>query len=539
MKARTRGLLGVSLLVAAGVALLFVLSGCGSSSSQSGASTGPVSTTFTYDTYTQVMVGWDPSTSYSNEIIAMSNMYETLTRYNPATEKVDPLLATSWTSSPNGLTWTFKLRPNVYFHTGRLMTAEAVKEAIERTIKLNQGASYIWSAVKTIDTPSQDTVVFHLKYPAPLDLNASADYAAYIFDTKASGSEPLAKWFDAGHDAGTGPYTVQTWNSGQETELVLKTFPKYWGGWSGTHYQRVVFRVVPQDTTAAQLITSGQVSFVEQMSPSLWASMKGNSHVQVIDKPSWQNLFALMNCKSGPLANLTVRRAISYAIDYNGIVAALKGAAVRSSGVIPAGLWGHFDDLPNYNYDSAKAAQLLKSVGYGPGQKPMKLLLTLTQGDSNEQLVASIIKSDLAPLNITLTVQPLAWPTQWAKARSSNLAQRQDITLMYWWPDYADPYSWFINLFHSESSPYYNLCYYSNPQLDKMMSQAESDASTNRAQAVALYRQMQITLLDQAPALFLYTQNNQYVVLKSVGNLEVNPAYPNVIFVYNLKPLPA
>ena len=527
------------LLIAAGVAMsLLLLAACGSSA-PSGSPTGPVSTTFTYDTYTQVMVGWDPSTSYSNEIIGMSNMYETLTRYDSATEKVDPLLATSWTSSANALTWTFQLRPNVYFHTGRLMTAQAVKAAIERTIKLNQGAAYIWGAVKSIDTPSPDTIVFHLKYASPLDLNASADYAAYIFDTKAAGSGSLTKWFDAGHDAGTGPYTVQAWNSGQETELVQTAFAKYWGGWSGTHYKRVVYRVVPQDTTAAQLLTSGQVSFVEQLSPPLWASLKNNPKVQTTNDPSWQNLFGLMNCKSGPLANLTVRQAISWGIDYKGIVAALKGAVVLSSGVVPPGLWGHFDDLPNYTYDSSKAAQMLNSVGYGPGKKPMSLTLTYTQGDSTEQLVATIMKSDLAQLNVNLSIKPLAWPTQWAKAQSTNLSQRQDMTLMYWWPDYADPYSWFINLFHSEATPYYNLCYYSNPSLDAMMAKAEREAATNRAAAVALYKQMQVTLLHDAPTLFLYNSNYQYALLKTVGNLQVNPAYPNVVFVYNLKPLPS
>jgi peptide/nickel transport system substrate-binding protein len=485
------------------------------------------------------MVGWDPSTENSNSIIALANVYETLTKYNSKTEKVDPLLATSWTSSPDGLTWTFKLRPDVYFHTGRLMTAQAVKDAIDRTIKLNQGAAYIWSAVKTIDAPSQDTVVFHLKSAAPLDIIASAGYGAYIFDTRASGSEPLTKWFSAGRDAGTGPYTVETWNSGQETELVLKAFPKYWGGWSGTHYQRVVFRVVPQDTTAAQLLSSGQVSFVEQMSPVLWASLKTNPRVQLLSVPLWQNLLGELNCKSGPLANLTVRRAISYAIDYNGIVAALKGAAsLTGGGLVPPGLWGHSDDLPGYTYDPSKAAQLLKSAGYGPGQKPMKLLLTYTQGDANEQLVASIMKSDLAPLNITLTVQPLAWPTQWAKAQSSDLSKRQDILLFYWWPDYADPYSWFHSLLHSETKVYFNLAYFSDPQLDEMMQGVEKLAATNRAQAVALYRQMQMIVLEQAPVLLLYNMNGQYAALKSVGNLEINPAYANVVFVYDLKPLP-
>jgi peptide/nickel transport system substrate-binding protein len=525
------------LLIAAGVAMTLLLAACGSGA-QSSSSAGPVSTTFTYDTFTQVMVGWDPSTGYSDEIIGMNNMYETLTRYNSVTKKLGPLLATSWKSSPNALTWTFQLRPDVYFHTGRLMTAQAVKAAIERTITLNQGAAYIWSAVKSIDTLSQDTIVFHLKYAAPLDLITSADYAAYIFDTKASGSESLDKWFAAAHDAGTGPYMVQAWNSGRETELVLTAFPKYWGGWSGTHYKRVVFRVVPQDTTAAQLLTSGQVSFVEQLAPTLWASMKNNPQVQLVNGPSWQNLVGQMNCKSGPLASLAVRQAISYAIDYKGIIAALKGAAAPSSGVVPPGLWGHFDDLPSYTYDSSKAAQLLNSVGYGPGQKPMNLTLTLTQGDSNEQLVATIMKSNLAQLNVNLRIQTLTWSTQWAKAQSSDLSKRQDIFIEYWWPDYADPYSWFINLFHTEASPYFNLSYYSNPQLDTMMARAEKLSATNRAEAVALYRQMQVTLLQEAPALFLYNSNYQYALLKSVGNLEVNPAYPNVIFVYNLKPLP-
>ena len=92
--------------------------------------------------------GWDPATEYSDGIIAMSEMYETLTRYNSATDAVEPLLATSWTSADGGKTWTFNLRHGVYFHTGRPMTAQAAKAAILRTIKLDGGASYIWAAVQ-------------------------------------------------------------------------------------------------------------------------------------------------------------------------------------------------------------------------------------------------------------------------------------------------------------------------------------------------------------------------------------------------------
>src|SRR5258708_3092671 len=233
--------------LAAGVTLALLVAACGGGSTygkSAGKKQAP-STVFTYDTYTQVMVdGWDPATEYSNGIIAMSSMYETLTRYNAVTKTVDPQLATSWSHSSDGLTWTFQLRHGVHFHTRRLMTAQAAKAAILRTQKLNGGAAYIWDAGKSIDTPGQYTMVFHLSYPSPLALEASADYSAYIYDTQAVGSGSLMKWLNAAHDAGTGPYTLQTFNNGQEFEVILKAFPGYWGGWKGQHFNKVVFRAV-------------------------------------------------------------------------------------------------------------------------------------------------------------------------------------------------------------------------------------------------------------------------------------------------------
>jgi peptide/nickel transport system substrate-binding protein len=520
----------------AGVALALLLAACSSSTTYGGGGSKKpaVSTVFTYDTYTQVMVdGFDPATEYSNGIIAMSNMYETLTRYNPVTHAVDPLLATSWSHSSNGLTWTFQLRHGVHFHTGRLLTAQAAAAAILRTKKLNGGAAYIWGAVKSIDTPSQYTMVFHLSYPSPLALEASADYSAYIYDIQAAGTANFTKWLNAAHDAGTGPYTLQSWSNGQEFEVILKEFSGYWGGWSGVHYKKVVFRVVPQDTTAAQLLRAGQVSFVEQMSPTQWQSLRGVSGIKLVSSPSWQNLLAQLNA---PKLSLPIREAISYDTNYPGIVAALSGAAVTSSGIVPAGLFGHFTNLPSYTYDPAKATRLLNSVGYGPGKKKLNLTLTFTAGDSNEQVVATLMKSSLAKLNVNLSVQSLAWATQWSKGKSTSAGPRQDIFMEYWWPDYADPYSWFVNLLLTEKQPFFNLSYYSNPALDKQINSVESLVATNPSAGSALYRTMQVEILKQAPIVFLYNTNYQYAMANTFSGFQVNPAYPNVIFVYNLKP---
>src|SRR5690349_21624083 len=524
-------------LAAAATVPLLTLAACSGSASPPSASSQsqPANAVFTYDTTAPVMVdGWDPATEYSDGIIAMSEMYESLTHYDAATKTIKPMLATSWSSSADGKTWTFHLRHGVYFHTGRLMTAQAAKDAIQRTIKLDGGAAYVWGAVTTMDTPDQYTLVLHQKYPSPLAQEASADYSAYIYDTQAGGGgSKLTSWLNAAHDAGTGPYTVQKWNKGQELEVTLTKFGKYWGGWSGSHFTKVVFRVVPQDSTAAQLLRSGQVSFVEQISPSLWSSFKGDSGIKLVQAASWQNLLAQLNVKA---LSLPVRQAISYAIDYQGILTALRGAGVASSGLVPPGLFGHSSDLPVYSHDKAKAAQLLNSAGYGPGKKALNLSLTYTQGDSNEQVVATIIKSDLAALNVDLSVQALAWPTQWAKGKSSDVAKHQDIFMEYWWPDYPDPYSWFQGLLETESPPYYNMSYYSNPSLDKQINGIEQLVATNKDAAAQSYRNLQVTVLQQVPLVPVYDDNYQYAMLSGISGLKVNPAYPNVVFVHDLKP---
>ncbi len=505
-------------------------------------STAPVDTTFTYASHTQVVTDLDPATSYSNEVIAMHDVYESLTRYDAVTKKVVPALASSWTSSPDGKTWTFTLRSGVTFHTGRAMDAAAAKAAIERTKKLGQGAGYIWGAVKTIEAKDPQTLVFTLDYAAPLDLIATANYAAYIYDTQAAGAgateDALVAWFKTGKEAGTGPYTIASWKAGDEFELTLNKYDGYWGGWQGAHYTKVVYRVVPEVTTAAQLVQSGDVSYVDRLTPQLTASLKGNPALQVVETPSFQNLVGLLNTASGPLKDPNVRKAVAKAFDIDGIAAALSGSVVPAKGVIPQGLIGYSDSLTGTGLDLTGAASLLAASGYGPNGKPLTITATIVAGDTDLSLVTTSLKSNLAKLNITLDVQAVQWQAQWDKAKSSNVAKRQDVFLMYWWPDYADPFSWFISLFHSEKTPNFNLAYYSNKTMDAEIDGIQALTATNRDQAAAEYVTMQQQLIDDAVVVVPYVQNYQRVLQASVGNFVDNPAYAQVVFAYDLTPGP-
>jgi peptide/nickel transport system substrate-binding protein len=536
-----------AIVVACAALAVVPLAGCGSKKEPGGTgasgaaaadtgAAGPKDATFTYIDSNELMVGWDPATSYSNEVSVMNNMYEQLVRYDKDAKKVEPQLADSYERSSDGRTWTFKLRPGVKFHTGNAADAPAAKAAIERTIKLNQGAAYEWGAVKTISAPDATTLVFKLKYAAPLDLIASSAYAAYVYDTKAAPKgTTLAKWLAAGHEAGTGPYELSQWSKGADVEVRLKQFSGYWKGWDGTHYANVVFRHVPQATTSAQLLRSGDATFARQLNAQLFDNVKSAQGMSSSVTPSFENLVGLLNTASGPLKDKRVRQAVIKAMDYPGLITALKGAGQEAHGFIPGGLAGYDESIEQtQDLDGAKA--LLKEAGYGEGGKKLTLTLTHAQGDDNEALTAAVLKSDLAKVGVDVKVKPMQWTAQWDQAKSSNTGKRQDIFVMYWYPDYADAFSWFTSLFRSSDEPAFNLSYVKDTQLDTQIDALQQEAAKGEEPAQAAYAAAQKRVLDDAVVMTFFVNTYQRAFRKSLTGYTDNPAYSNVVFAYDVAP---
>jgi peptide/nickel transport system substrate-binding protein len=492
--------------------------------------------TFVYLPHLEVVTDWDPATSYSNEIIAMQNIYESLTVYNPVTRRASPRLATEWTTSSDGRTWTFKLREGVTFHTGRPVDAAAVKASIERTRREGGGAAYIWDAVEGIKVEDPQTVVFTLKYPTPLDLVASSSYAAYVYDTQAAGSGDLKAWFAAGRDAGSGPYTIDTWQKGKELELRLKAYEDYWGGWNGPHYKNIEFRVTSELTTAWQLLLRGEASFVPRLNAQMYRTAQATAGVRTLQVPSFQNMLLLFNTASGPLADVRLRRALQKAIDYEGVVAALKGAGQAASGLVPEGLLGYVPDRTP-RQDLAGAEALLTEAGYGPGGRELRLSLTYAKGDDDQRVLITLLASTLRELNVTLDARPMEWTAQWDRGKAKDPAKRQDVFVMYWWPDYADAYSWYLNVFRSADPVSFNLTYLEDKKIDAAIDDLPMLLATDRGAAQKAYADLQTQLIDRQAAVAVpWVVNYQRAYLGGVQGYTDNPAYPNVVFVHELEP---
>ncbi len=487
-------------------------------------------------TRSEIMVYWDPSDGFSNEIIGMHNMYETLLRYHPLEDEFDPVLAKDWSKSEDGLTWTFELREGVKFHTGGEMTAEDVKYSINRTMTRGKGAAFIWSPVESIEVVDDYTVKFHLNSPAPIDLIAASSYGSYIFSKEQGQNvDNLHEWFNEPNDAGTGPYTVQSWDQGDK--LVLTKFDDYWQGWDSdkNKFEKVVIQNVPEATTARQMLGKGNLDYVERLPYTELQAAQENPGVELVDTKSFQNLIGFFNTEKAPFDDMKMRKAISYLVPYQTIVnEVLHGNAIQGRGPVPHGMWGHSNEIKQYEYDLEKAKSLIKESKYSMEElKDKELLATYTSGNVMQKESLLLLQSRLSELNISLEVRGMPWQQQWSKAKSTVPEERQDLFLMYWWPDLASPSTYLTNLYYSEDKPYFNMAYYDNGTVDEKIDEAKRVAGLNRTKAAEIYKDAQEIIVNDAPTIFFYDKKYVRSVRTSLGGYEDNPAYPHVVRWYN------
>ena len=475
--------------------------------------------TFTVAMYTD-FTDWDPAAAFSLEIWFLRNVYETLLWYNlPGSEETfSPGLATSWETSEDGLSWTFSLRQGVKFHDGTDFNAQAVKYSIDRTIELGTGAAYIWAPVDNIEVKDDYTVVFHLKYAAPIDLIASSQYGAYIYSPTAS--EAGTEWFQQGHDAGTGPYMIESWEPDQQTVLVK--FPDYWAGWKGQHFSKIFLKVVLEKSTQVQMLESGEADRASSVPIDSLDRLRANPEVSVLTGPSWMNSQFLINVKKPPTDNLLVRQAISYAWDYTTVVDKIyNGLAAVAEGPIPKTMWGHKDDLKLYTFDLEKAKSLIEESGLKPEE--LKIVLAYHSTSAEYENAALLLQQNLETIGVQVELKPGPWNTLWEEAK--NLDTAPNIQTMTWWPTYPTPNDWLYGEYRTEDPTNFNLSHYSNPDMDAMLDKAMSLEGTDREEAIRLYGEIQQLLVDEAVAIFYADLSFRVTQRADILGTITNPAY--------------
>lgn len=497
-------------------------------------------------TFWEVMATWDPAMTFDSTNAMAGECYETLTFFDQETDPMlQPKLATSWEQSEDELTWTFHLREDVKFHTGREMTAEDVKYSIDRTMEMNKGAAWIWIGLKSVEVADEYTVKFHTEYPMNIPLIASSTYGAYIIDSeevKSHGDtyEAQTEWFQKGNECGTGPYYVHEWTETQQT--VFKKFDDYWKGWDGKRFDTCIMKYVTEGSTLIQMLEGGDAQIIHEPPIDLISRLERNEEVAVQGFPSYWNMVNQLNCKKSPTDELAVRKALSYSWDYEGICDDIwEGYATPAKGPVPKGVWGRPEDLPTYSFDPNKAKQILEDAGWkdsdGDGIREKdgeKLQIEITCFENETyRKAAETWHSTLTEIGVDAELRITPFDTGWSRAK--NFETSPHVFMLDWWPTYITPFDMLYSMFHSSQIGAFNCAYYENEEFDELVMEANEYEGTNIEKSAELYGKAQELLIEDAAAVYAWDRQDIFAYNKNrVTGLNPNAAYPMVMFLYEL-----
>ncbi|MES2304495.1 MAG: ABC transporter substrate-binding protein [Gemmatimonadota bacterium] len=430
---------------------------------------------------------------------AVTLLFDNLTQFDPEGAVV-PGLATRWWPSPDGKTWTFRLRAGVVFSDGRPLGVAAIEASFLRALRMRKEGGRIWPLLP-IDgsTAVADSGAEHLRGLAVLDDSTIAftlTEPLNIFPkliampVAAIVPTPTAEEFGE-HPVGSGPWKFVSWS--HDDLVVFARNPRWWGAPISADTLRV--RIIPETFTQAAEYESGRLSVVEIPAgeSQRWDETHG---AELQRRPAIRAVYVAMNTTRGPLTDVRVRRAINHAVNVPAILdRVIHNRGVLAAGTIPPGLDGYDSTRKRYQYDPALARRLLAEAGHATD---LKLQLWRSQR-ADFARIAQAIQADLERVGVALEIVERDASTARATARKGDA----DLFLADWWADYPDGENFTYPLFHSSNAGTGgNYAFVKNPQLDSMLVRAR--ATPDSLEKRRLLTEIDARVFDLAPWLFCW-----------------------------------
>lgn len=378
------------------VPIVALLTGCTVANSQSDSGVGALEG----DTVRVVLQQEPPTleacdaTLTSTGVVVRSNITEPLIERDPTTGELDPLLATSWEQSGD-TEWTFTMREGVTFHDGEKFDAAAAAHSIDRAVNSSIGCNvegYIFGDDDlNLDVVDDTTLKITTVAPDPI-LPLKLSFVEMV-SPATPGDERDRE------PAGTGPYEIANWSSGNKIDLTA--FDGYWG--TKPEYPNVEYVWRGEATVRAAMITNGEADIATGLSPDDGIGQYGVSY------PNNETVALRFAGQTAPLDDIRIRQAINYAIDKQGIVDALypNGDQVAAQ-LVPEGVVGHNDALEPWPFDVEKAKQLVEEARADgtPVDTEIQLVVRTAQFPKIQEL-AEILQGELAEIGLNVNLRML------------------------------------------------------------------------------------------------------------------------------------
>ena len=438
---------------------------------------------------------------------------------------VKPALAQSWTIAPDGLKYTFKLRPGVKFQSNpafkptRDLNADDVVFSFQRMYdkehryaKVSGGtylafSAFIGSALKSVTKTNDLTVVFDLNTPlAPLLSSlsvqpfaiASAEYAAAM--DKAGTPEKLDL-----DPIGTGPFQLVQYQ--KDSLIRFRAFPDFWGkdGSSAGGGQperaakvdQLVFSITPDPAIRFAKLRAGECQIARYPNPADMPAMRAAPGITVQESTIASMGYLSFRTDKKPFSDKRVREALALAIDLDSLVKAVfQGTGTPAAAMVSPTLWGHNPALKPRPYDPAKAKALLAEAGFPTGFATDIWAIPVARAYMpNGRRAAEMIQADWAKIGVTAKIVTFEWGEYLRRARNNE----SDIGMLGGTWDYPDPAQMMGGFTCQALTNGRNIPQWCNQAYSDIVQQA--NLVTDPAQRTNLYQQAQQIFYDEAPAM--------------------------------------
>lgn len=494
----------ITAVTAAGAAAALILSGCaqsqrddaGGEANGTGSGGPAVDSQFIFAASSDPK-SLDPAFANDGETFRVSRqIFEGLVGTEPGTPDPAPLLAESWETSEDGLTYDFQLKQGVTFHDGTDFNAEAVCANFDRWynftgIQQAETMSYYYGKLFRGFADSPEDAVYESceavdEHQARITLAqpfagfiASLSLPAFAMQSPSAMEEygadeaggtaesPELSEYARAHPTGTGPFAFESWNVGQD--ISLTAYQDYWGEQGDV--QEITFRVLDDPVARRQSLEAGQIDGYDLVAPADVADLE-QAGFKIVTRDPFTILYLGLNQEVEELKDLRVRQAISYAIDKDALIRqTLPEGTKPATQFIPDSVNGYTEDVQTYDYDPAKARELLAEAGYENG---FTLDFNYPTGVSRPYMptpeqVFSNLSGQLAEVGIEVKAVPEKWSPDYLD-RVNGTAEH-GIHLLGWTGDYNDTDN-FVGVFFGQQKPEFG---FDNPDLFRALSEARQE----------------------------------------------------------------
>jgi peptide/nickel transport system substrate-binding protein len=427
----------------------------------------------------------DPADVDDGESIkVLVNIGEGLLRFKHGTTEIEPCLATSWTISPDGLTYTFKLRQGVKFHDGTPLDAHAALFSFDRQMQTNHPArppqatfaywSAMYSMVESVKALDAGTLEFRLKEPHAPFLANLAIFPAHLISPKFA---------DQRHPVGTGPFRFVDWVPNEK--IVLEANRQYWDG--PPKIQRVIFKVVPDNATRLIQLQTGEIQAMDGLDPNDLPVIQRDKSLKLIEAPGLNVCYLAFNCDK--IADRDLRRAIAAAIHKQDIITAVyRDAATVARNPLPPFIAGHNDAMPE-TCSRPDAPALSRPLRLEVMTNPRPYL-------PNPVRAAEMIKADLQKAGIPVEIVS----NEWGSHLSRTSRGEHELALLGWVGDNGDADNFLYVLLDKDTATLgsaLNICFWKNDAYHDLMLAARREL--NPGKRAELYRKAQEIIFEEAP----------------------------------------